>query len=159
MKILVTGMSGTGKSSVLQELKRRGHRAVDTDSDDWCEWVMDELGEPDWMWREGRMAALLAGHTDGTLFVAGCKSNQGQFYPQFDAVVLLSAPAAVLLERLATRTTNDYGKSPQERALVLEHLATVEPLLRATATAEIDATQPLSVVADGLEALARSEGF
>lgn len=153
-RILVTGMSGTGKSSVLQELARRGHRTVDTDSDAWCEWVTDGRGEPDWVWREDRMAELLAGHTDGTLFVAGCKSNQGRFSPQFDAVVLLSAPADVLLERIAARTNNPYGKSPQERARVLEHLDTVEPLLRATATAELDATQPLTVVADRLEALA-----
>lgn len=147
-------MSGTGKSSVLQELARRGHRTVDTDSDEWCEWVMDARGARDWVWREDRMDGLLASHANGALFVAGCKSNQGRFYPRFDAVVLLSAPAAVLLERIATRRNNPYGKSPQERALVLEHLDTVEPLLRATATAELDATQPLSVVADGLEALA-----
>lgn len=153
-RILVTGMSGTGKSSVLQELARRGHRTVDTDSDEWCEWVTDERGGPDWVWREDRMAELLAGPTDGTLFVAGCKSNQGRFYSQFDAVVLLSAPASVLLERMAARTNNPYGKSRQERARVLEHLATVEPLLRATAKLELDATQPLSVVADRLEALA-----
>lgn len=153
-RILVTGMSGTGKSSVLQELARRGHRTVDTDSDEWCEWVMDARGEPDWVWREDRIGELLAGHSAGVLFVAGCKSNQGKFSPQFDAVVLLSAPAAVLLERIAARTNNPYGKSPQERARVLEHLETVEPLLRATATVEIDTTQPLSVVADRLEALA-----
>lgn len=153
-RILVTGMSGTGKSSVLQELARRGHRTVDTDSDAWCEWVMDGRGEPDWVWREDRIGELLEGHSAGVLFVAGCKSNQGRFYPQFDAVALLSAPAAVLLERIAARTNNPYGKSPQERARVLEHLDTVEPLLRATATLEIDATQPLSVVADRLEALA-----
>ena len=30
-KILVTGMSGTGKSSALAELDRRGYRVVDTD--------------------------------------------------------------------------------------------------------------------------------
>lgn len=158
MKILVTGMSGTGKSSVLQELACRGHRTVDTDTDGWCEWITDERGEPDWVWREGKIRELLAGHVAGALFVAGCKSNQGRFYPQFDAVVLLSAPATVLLERLAVRTNNTYGKSAQERALVLEHLATVEPLLRATATAEVDATQPLSVVADELERVGRSGG-
>jgi dephospho-CoA kinase len=27
--VLVTGMSGTGKSTVLDELARRGHRVVD----------------------------------------------------------------------------------------------------------------------------------
>lgn len=42
---------------------------------------------------------------------------------------------------------------------MLEHLETVEPLLWATVTVEIDATQALAVVADGLEMLARSGGF
>ena len=45
-------------------------------------------------------------------------------------------PADVLLHRIATRTGNQYGKRPEERAAVLDHLATVEPLLRATATAK-----------------------
>ncbi len=151
-KILVTGMSGTGKSSVLLELARRGHEVVDTDSDEWCEWV-NVNGEPDWIWREERITQLLASHSSGMLFVAGCKSNQGKFYDQFDAVVLLSAPAEVILERIASRDTNNYGKRPEERQLILEHLEFVEPLLRATASAEIDASKPLSEVADELVAI------
>ena len=61
-------------------------------------------------------------------------------------MVLLSAPAEVLLQRIETRTTNDYGKATEERELILQHLAEVEPLLRATCTHEIDATQPVSEV-------------
>jgi dephospho-CoA kinase len=38
-EVLVTGMSGTGKSSVLVELARRGYRVVDTDEPGWSEWV------------------------------------------------------------------------------------------------------------------------
>ena len=34
-RILVTGMSGTGKSSALAELARRGFRTVDTDEPGW----------------------------------------------------------------------------------------------------------------------------
>jgi hypothetical protein len=34
-RILVTGMSGTGKSSVIGELAARGYWAVDADSDDY----------------------------------------------------------------------------------------------------------------------------
>ena len=151
-KILVTGMSGTGKSSVLLELARRGHQIVDTDSDEWCEWVIAD-GEPDWIWREEKITALLASHSSGMLFVAGCKSNQGKFYPQFDAVVLLSAPSQIILKRIETRDTNHYGKNPLERQKILEHLELVEPLLRATATAEIDASKPLSEVADELVAI------
>jgi hypothetical protein len=65
-------------------------------------------------------------------------------------VVLLSAPADVLLHRIATRTTNDYGKSRADRELVLRHLAEVEPLLRGTCTHEIDATQPIDAVVQQL---------
>ena len=86
--------------------------------------------------------------------MSGTVSNQGRFYDRFDAVVLLQAPAEVLLQRIAARTTNDYGKSDEERELVLRHLAEVEPLLRATCTHEIDASQPLDVVVAQLAAIA-----
>ena len=36
--ILVTGMSGTGKSAALAELGRRGYRVVDTDDPGWREY-------------------------------------------------------------------------------------------------------------------------
>jgi dephospho-CoA kinase len=154
-RILITGLSATGKSSALHELARLGHRVVDTDEDDWCEWAQTEHG-PGWVWREDRMAALLEGHTEGTLYVSGCVSNQGKFYPQFSAVVLLSAPREVMLHRLATRTTNNYGRSADERQLVLEGLETVEPLLRATATVEIDTVGPLAEVVAQLVAIAEA---
>jgi hypothetical protein len=148
-KILVTGMSGTGKSTALVELGRRGFRVVDTDSPQWSEWARDE-----WLWREDRIADLLAAEDERPLFVSGCMSNQGKFYDRFDAVVLLSAPAEVILDRIERRTTNDYGKTSGERALVLHHLASVEPRLRATCTHELDASRPLEDVVDGLVAIA-----
>lgn len=67
------------------------------------------------------------------MFIAGCVSNQGEHYPRFDAVVLLSAPVEVILERLSLRTTNDFGKCAAERDRILLDLAVVEPLLRAGA--------------------------
>lgn len=147
-RVLVTGMSGTGKSSALEALARRGFRTVETDVGGWSEWVDGD--DPGWFWREDRMAELLAAEGERTLFVSGCVPNQGRFYDRFDAVVLLSAPADVLLERIATRTTNGYGKSPEERELVLHHLRTVEPLLRATCTHELDASRPLEEIVDEL---------
>lgn len=149
-KILVTGMSGTGKSSALAELERRGFAVIDTDEGDWSVWSDAEDG---YVWREDRIGELLQRDHDRTLFVSGTVSNQGRFYPEFDAVVLLHAPADVLLGRLSTRTTNDYGKSKQERDLVLLHLAEVEPLLRATCTHEIDATRPIDAVVEQLVAI------
>jgi dephospho-CoA kinase len=154
MRVLVTGMSGTGKSTALIELEKRGYRVVDTDSREWSEWVP---GADEWLWREDRMAALLAEDGEPTLFVSGCMSNQVKFYDRFDAIVLLSAPAEAILERVERRTTNDYGKTPRERDLILTHLKTVEPLLRATATHEVDASRPVAEVVDALAAIGEGD--
>ncbi len=155
-KILVTGMSGTGKSTALEMLAARGHRAVDTDTDEWSHWVTLSDGSTDWVWQEPAISDLLANHGEGALFVAGCKSNQGRFYPQFDHVVLLSAPAEIMLARIATRTNNPFGKRPEEREAILRDLANVEPLLRATSTVEIDACAPIDKVVQQLEELAQT---
>ena len=149
-RILITGMSGTGKSSALAALGARGFRVVDTDEPGW-----KEPREGDEHTREDRMKTLLAEETPESLFVAGTVPNQGRFYDRFDAVVLLSAPPAVILERIAGRTTNDFGKSDEQRAKILADQAEFEPLLRATATHELDAAQPLEDVVAALAALAR----
>jgi dephospho-CoA kinase len=153
--VLVTGMSGTGKSAALAELARRGHRVVDTDYGAYSEEVpCSKAGGREQLWREDRIEALLNGYRDEVLFISGCVSNQGQFYPRFDAVVLLTAPANVILERVARRESNAFGKRDAERDRILDDLATVEPLLRAGATAEIDTRTPLDEVVDALEKIA-----
>jgi hypothetical protein len=153
--VLVTGMSGTGKSAALAELARRGHRVVDTDYGGYSEEVPSSgAGGREQLWREDRIEALLDGHDEGALFISGCVSNQGRFYPRFDAVVLLSAPASVILERVAGRESNAFGRPVTERERILDDLAKVEPLLRAGATAEIDTRAPLPEVVDALERIA-----
>jgi AAA domain len=154
-RVLVTGMSGTGKSSALAELARRGFRVVDTDDPGWSTWVEPSDGaRGEWLWDEERMTELLRSDDGSTLFVQGCVRNQSTFYDRFDAVVLLSAPTDVMLDRIASRTTNDFGKIPAERDMILEDLAEVEPLLRAGCTHELDASLPLAEVVAGLIAIA-----
>jgi shikimate kinase len=142
-RVLVTGMSGAGKTTVLEELRRREHTTVDTDYDGW------EL--PNGMWDEQRMDRLLASHRD--VAVSGTVKNQGRFYDRFEHVVLLRAPLHVLVERVSTRTNNLYGTTPEQRAEIAHYLDTVEPLLRRGATLELDGQRPASKLADAIEDL------
>jgi hypothetical protein len=84
----------------------------------------------------------------GVLFIQRTTRNQGLFYPFFDHIVLLSAPPAILAERLAARTTNPYGKDRAELAATLHYQQAVEPLLRTSATLEVVTTVPVARVAD-----------
>ncbi|GAA1970888.1 GrpB family protein [Amycolatopsis minnesotensis] len=147
-RVLLTGMSGTGKSTVVAELAARGYKAIDADHDGYSELVGVPDGEltgvgsgQDWVWREDAIAELLSTEDTDVLFVGGCSPNQGEF--SFDHVVLLSAPARVIVERLTTRTTNSFGKDPGELARTLELQETIEPLLRDGADLELDTTAAL----------------
>ena len=109
-RVLVTGMSSSGKTTVLDELSRRGLLTVDSDYD---QWVL-----ADGTWDEPRMAQLLAGQVD--VVVSGTVENQVRFYDRFEHVVLLSAPLQVLQQRVLGRTNNPYGTSAAEREQIAE---------------------------------------
>jgi len=89
---------------------------------------------------------VLSADDANVLFIGGTSKNQVKFYPQFDHIVLLSAPAHVLVERLTTRTNNPYGKKSDEVAEQPRLWQTIEPLLRGPATLEIDTSTPLERV-------------
>ena len=87
-RVLITGMSGTGKSAVVRELAARGYPAVDLDTHEWSTWVDADPADPltpregkDWVWREDSVRKLLSEHQSGTLFVSGCAQNMNRFFP------------------------------------------------------------------------------
>jgi dephospho-CoA kinase len=159
-RVLLTGMSGVGKTTVLERLAALGYKTVETDEMEWLTAVAPEAGDGDkqegtaedweWVWNEERMHALLDTEDAEILFVSGCRSNQGKFYLRFDHVILLSAPADVVLERLTTRTNNPYGKRPEERARILKQIESIEPLLRRRATLEVITTAPTEAVVEAI---------
>jgi dephospho-CoA kinase len=142
-RVLLTGMSGVGKSTVIAALTARGVVAVDTDDGQW----KTATGE----WDLDAVRGLLEAHTD--IVVAGTVDNQGMVYDLFDHIVLLAAPTSVMIERVMQRTDNPYGSSAEEREEILEYTRSVAPLLRATATEEIDTTQPLDRTVEQIEHL------
>lgn len=138
-------MSGTGKTTLLQELARRGMRTVDTDYDGWT--------LADGRWDAGRMSELLDQHAE--VVVSGTVDNQVDFYDRFAHVVLLSVPLAVAIARVSSRTDNPYGRTEIERAEIARYTDEVEPLLRQSATVELDGRLSVAELAERIGALAR----
>jgi dephospho-CoA kinase len=144
VRILITGMSGAGKTTLLDELSRRGHHTVDTDYGTWT--------RADGTWDEDQIGLLLDDHKD--VVVSGTVENQGKFYDRFDQIVLLSAPVDLLIERVSRRTSNPYGRTPEQQAEIRRYVETVEPLLRRGATLELDARASVVELAERVEELA-----
>jgi shikimate kinase len=156
-RVLITGMSGAGKTAVIQELAARGQFAHDLDTPEWSHWIDVDPADAltpakgrDWVWREDRVRALLSAHAEGTLFVGGCAENMGRLFDQIEMVILLSAPAETIIKRLAARSSGGYGSTTEERAKVSELVSTVEPLLRQSADHELDTRRSVRATVDEL---------
>lgn len=153
--ILLTGMSGAGKSTVLVELACRGWSTIDTDNPEWIIHAGDDAALPgERLWNEPLIGRVLAAPRAAPLAIAGTVQNQGVFRGRFDAIVLLTAPIETMLERVASRTTNPFGRLDAEREAIRRDHADVEPLLRASATHIIDTTRPLVEVIDAIARIA-----
>jgi hypothetical protein len=162
---LITGLAGTGKSSVITELARQGHNAVDTSTDEWSEWRrVREMGSPEqgprdeWVWREDRIADLLASASAGDLYIAGCCSNMTALASKFEQIVLLTADRQRMLDRLAPRWDLRFAGDRFERFVMLRDLDITLPKLRAFAHHEIDtANQGIAEVARMIVTIRGSE--
>jgi shikimate kinase len=141
---LITGMSGVGKTTVVAELRRRGHHCIDMDEPGWS--LMDADGHQHW--NVDRLERAMRRARREALFVSGCAEQQSELYDRFGAIILLSAPRDVMTERVRSRTNNDFGQSSGEMTRILADLEQIEPLLRERCTAEIKTTVPVNEVVD-----------
>jgi hypothetical protein len=170
--VWVTGISGAGKSTVCDMLKSRGCVAVDADWEGYNRWVDRRTGAvavdapspvpPEWTddhaWEidVDRVRALARRVEPGVAFLFGSVENERDAWDLFDAVVCIVVDDETVRHRLATRSTNDFGKHPDELAKILGWNQTVEETYRHFGATIVDGTQPPTVVADKVEAVATS---
>ncbi len=159
--IWVTGISGAGKSTVCTAFKEAGVAAIDTDWDGFNHWVHRTTGEPatdppyptpgDWVddyaWRikADRVRALREGGA-GVTYLFGSVENELDVWDLFDRVACLVVDDATVRHRLATRTTNAFGKHPEDLERVLGWNPDMEPSYRSYGAVIIDGTLPLADV-------------
>lgn len=160
---LIEGVSGTGKTTVAEELQRRGHHVIHGDRE--LAYVGDpETGEPldrpacesvadtaawvnkHWIWPLDKVKALVADQRNATSFFCGASRNSHHFIDLFDEVFVLDVDLDTLKRRLARRPADEFGGKPVERELIARLHATKEDLPKNAV--RIDATAPVARVAE-----------
>jgi gluconate kinase len=161
---LVEGLSGAGKSSVYEELVRRGYPAISTDRA-WAYSADPDTGLPggpihhdNWMWDQHKAVSELESPEPEVLFVCGSSRNRDHFLPYFAKIFNLRIDDDTMRRRLQARTDDDWPLGQEGVELMLR-------LNRSDAgpagAIDVDATQPLNQVVDELLRLAtvqRAEG-
>jgi dephospho-CoA kinase len=164
--VYITGPTAAGKSALRDELARRGYTAYDTDDAAISTLVNRESGEAatypanagdrtkKWldehalrMTRE-RVELLRAEATDKLVFLCGIPGNAHEMTDKFDRIICLVINRETMLQRVLTRRTNEFGKAPAERELILRHHEPTLEWYRAHGASMVDGEQPLSAVAD-----------
>ncbi len=161
---LVEGLSGAGKSSVYEELVRRGYTAISTDRA-WAYSADPDTGLPggpihhdNWMWDRQKAVSELESPEPEVLFVCGSSRNRDHFLPYFTKIFNLRIDDDTMRRRLQARTDDDWPLGQEGVELMLK----LNPSDEGPAGAiDVDATQPLNQVVDELLRLAtvqRAEG-
>lgn len=149
---LIEGVSGTGKTSVCKELRRRGYQAINGDTD--LAYQGDPVtGEPTdlrshWhhIWRVDAVRALAADRSEAVTFFCGGSRNFRQFLDVFDGVFVLEIDLDTLHRRLDQRPDDEFGARQEERDLIVRLHRTGEDT--PSNGIPIDATAPLADVVD-----------
>jgi hypothetical protein len=147
---LVEGLSGAGKSSVYEELIRRGYKAVSTDRA-WAYPADPKKALRTSMWDPLKAVSELGSPEPEVLFVCGSSGNLDRFLAYFTEVFNLRIDDDNMRRRLEERANNDFGKQPEELELMLGLNRSHE---RPAGAIDVDATQPLEHVVDELLRLA-----
>jgi adenylate kinase family enzyme len=172
---LIEGVSGTGKTTVANELQRRGYHVIHGDrilayqgypetgeplsALDVERAAKDpEWGQKHWLWDVDKVKAVIADHSMPISFFCGGSRNFARFIDLLDGVFVLEVgDVDVLLRRIDERVAldpTDWGGKPEEKELIKRMHATKEDTPQGII---IDATAPIAVVVD--EILSKCRGI
>jgi hypothetical protein len=150
---LIEGLSGTGKTSVCDELRRRGHHAIHGDRElayqgDPETGVPIEGGEHEHhIWNVEKVRALVGDRDEAVTFFCGGSRNFSTFIDLFDGVFVLEVDLATLNRRLDERPDEEWGGGrPTERERIVRWHQTKGDV--PTTGVVIDATAPIEHVVD-----------
>lgn len=149
---LIDGGSGTGKTTVCNELQRRGYQAIHGDRELRANSVPgDHASDHDLppIWDLAKIQALLTNEDQAVTFLCGGCRNSAEFIDILDGVFVLEVDDIdIVMRRIDERILvdpTDWGGRPEEREIIMLLHRTKRGIAQGCA---IDATAPLECVVD-----------
>ncbi len=164
---LIEGISGTGKTTVAQELERRGYHVIhgdrqlaykgdpktgETVDDPIHENSMDQAlwKQRHWIWDIEKVKSIITDKSHAISFFCGGSRNFSDFTDLLDGIYILEVDdIETLHQRIDQRVALDpteFGGKPEEKELVAQLHATKESIPDCGIT--IDATAPIEQIVD-----------
>ncbi len=130
--VLVTAVSGSGKSTVCEALQDLGYNAIDIESVSGLYELVDEkTGKVlpgdleqisdgvDWNCNKTKLIELMSAQTTDLAFYCGGMSNTDDIWDAFKSVIILIASDRTTQKRLLTRKAGEFGSTQENRDWVL----------------------------------------
>lgn len=171
--ILITGIAGTGKSSIIIFLQQQGYTGYGIeDIKGLCRKINRETSETitnhncnnfedfkkyDWICDIMAVQDLMQKNSDGLIFYSGTAANIDELIPLFDKIFLLQADKNVLSRRLTERVNNPFGKSKEIQNWIFDQQVEWDKALIQKGAIPIDATQDIKTVASSIIEMSKTE--
>lgn len=145
LKVLLTGMSGVGKSTVLKQLNEKGCLTLDLDLDGW---IYYDVKEADYLMDITKIINFITLNEEEIVFLAGTAINQKEIYPYLGCVITLTAPIEVMKERIQNREDNPFGKTEIEWSKTVNDKETFEAQIIKSSNYTVSTDKPIQDVLD-----------
>lgn len=163
-RILITGVSGTGKTTTCKALRKMGYEAMDVENiKGMFEMVHkgtktvfkgydnanpDHLKKAEWICNANKLEKLLNSQKEDVAFYSGIASNMEEILPLFDKFFVLFLTSEDLNDRLKNREgTEDIGNNQEGRDVVLSWKDWWEEEMKKKGAIIIDASKTPEMIA------------
>lgn len=155
-RYLITGIAGSGKSTLEKLFRQDGYTTIDID-DGFTEWRHAETNEalaytPDeegwhevaeWVVKTDKLQAFFDAHPREDVFVFGSFARMKSVVGMFTKIFLLEYPNEATVRRRIAGREGGYGKHPHELARILGYVQPYQDKMQAVGAVVIDCTLPI----------------
>ncbi len=160
MKIFITGISGTGKTTVGRKLKEKGFSIIDIDEDHLCHWYNKETGAvvdykaelnkefiSDHIWMcDIQQLKELIDVSSKPVFIVGMPENINEIISLSDKIILLRCSPETFISRILEREDNDFGKDESAQKEILETYSLFEDKMSKLGAISLDTENSIDEV-------------